>query len=105
MAPHGERDVSVHLPSSDRLVEILHQRLGHVAGGEAVLVDLAHWGDLGGGAGEEDLLCLAEFIGHDRALMDLDLTAAGKAHDSPPGDAVEEAIRLRRMQLPADGEK
>src|SRR5258706_11357299 len=90
---------------SDRLVEILHQQLGDGAGGKAVLVDLAHRSDLGRGSGEKDLLRLAKLIGHDGALMDLDLAVAGKAHDDPSRDAVEEAIRRRRMKLAVDGEE
>src|SRR6185437_9684436 len=89
----------------DGLVEIAHQRLGDGAWREAEPVDLADRRDLRRGAGEKDLLRLAELVRHDGALDDLDLAALGEADDGPPRDAVEEAIGLRRVQLAVDREE
>lgn len=73
------------------------QGAGDLAGGEAVVADLPHRRHLGGGAGQEHLARLGEFRRLDGALDHLDAVVPGEADHRPPGDAVEEAIRCRRV--------
>jgi hypothetical protein len=90
---------------ADQRFVVLQQPLGDRAGGEMKIADLAHRGDLGGGAGEEDFVRALHFLGHDRPLHDLDLVASRDRHDGAAGDAVEEAIRRRRVQFAVEDEE
>src|SRR5690348_3637102 len=82
-----------------RLLEILDHLLADPARGELVGADLADRRHLGGSAGQEHLLRLAELVGHDRTLDHLDLARSRQAHHRAAGDAVEEAVWRGRVQL------
>jgi site-specific DNA recombinase len=51
-----------------------------------------------GAAGEEELAEAFELLRPDGALDHLDAAAAGEVHHRPAGDAVQEAVRRRRVQ-------
>jgi hypothetical protein len=84
---------------------VAQQPFGHRSRGEMEIADLAHRRHLGGGAGQEDLVGALHFLGHDRPLHHLDLVAPRDRHDAAAGDAVEEAIRRRRVQFAVEDEE
>src|SRR3546814_17655283 len=55
--------------------------------------------DLGGGAGQEAFLEAGHLFRLDRPLDHLDAAGLGHGDDGAAGDAVEETIRRRRVQL------
>ena len=63
-----------------------------------MLVDFADRHDLGGGAGEEHFVGVGELFRHDHALDHLMAALTGEVHHRSPGDAVEKAVRRRRVQ-------
>src|SRR6478672_6243394 len=71
---------------------VLHQRARHRSNLIAAIVDRADRHDLGGGAAQEDLARLVEFVGHHRTLLDRPAAPAGHAHHGAAGDAVEEVL-------------
>ena len=59
---------------------------------EVPVTDLADGGDLGGRAGQPALLEAFKFLGHDVALVDLDLAVFQHTDDGLASDAVQEAV-------------
>src|SRR6185369_12349147 len=59
-----------------------------------------HRRDLDRGSGEEHLLEALELLWPDGTFVDLDPAAARQVHDRAPGNAVEEAVRRRRVDFP-----
>ena len=65
---------------------------------DRVVVDLAHGHQLGGGAGQEDLVREVELRAADVALDDLEIEVAGDLHHRLAVDPVENRRRVRRRQ-------
>src|SRR5262245_41170625 len=72
---------------------------GHRASGalaDGAVIDLADRGDLGGGAGEEDLVGDVELVAGDRLLANIDPLLAQEVDRGGAGDAGEDRGRSRR---------
>src|SRR3954454_7916842 len=86
-------------PARGHLAVELDQPPGEVAGlaaADLAVVDLDHRDELGGGAGEEQLVGEVEVAAGQRLLADLDALVAGKRHDRGTGDAGELPVDERR---------
>jgi hypothetical protein len=103
----SDRRPSLHFfrRHADQRFVVPQQPLGDRSRGEMEITDLAHRRHLGSGAGQENLVGALHFLGHDRPFHHLDLVAPRDRHDGAAGDAVEEAIRRRRVQFAVEGEE
>src|SRR6185437_2353 len=90
----GVRNAPVH-----QVVVILRQLPSQLADIEVPRAGRLYRRDLDGGSGEEHLLEAFELLRPDRALLDRDSAPLGEIHHRAPGNAVEEAVRCRRVQL------
>src|SRR5262249_56793460 len=82
-----------------------HELLGDGGRRKLPLRDLRHSRDLGGATSDEALRELGELIEHDAPLDHLDAPLLRKLDDGAAGDAIEEAIRNRRMNLSVPDEE
>src|SRR3954452_24317234 len=78
---------------------VVHQLLRERPGRELPVRDLRHRRHLGGGAGDEAFTEAAKLLRHDAPLDHLDATASGEVHHGRAGDAGQEAIGDRRVNL------
>src|SRR3954464_14751676 len=83
----------------DEVVVVLGELTREVAHFEVPWTGLADETHLDRAAGDEHLLEALQLLRPDRALDNLDAALAGEVHQGLAGDAVEEAIGCRRMQL------
>src|SRR5262249_2416162 len=102
------------LAESGRFFLTLGLHLGGVVGhellrdrrrGEPPLRDLGYRRDFGGAAGDEALRELGEFIWRDAPFDHLDAALLRQLNDGAAGDAVEEAVGDRRVDLAVPDEK
>src|SRR5665647_1566246 len=97
---HGLHEVRELLVTSlddgvELLLDATRQRPGLA---DEVVVDLADRHDLGGRAGEEELVGEHHVAARKRALADLDAHAPGDPHDAVAGDAFEDPVAGGRRQ-------
>src|SRR5665647_1887608 len=97
---HGLHEVRELLVASlddgvEPLLDATRQRPGLA---DEVVVDLADRHDLGGRAGEEELVGEHHVAARTRALADLDAHAPGDPHDAVAGDAFEDPVAGGRRQ-------
>ena len=90
---------SVIEPPVDQVVIIARQLARQFADLEVPRAGRLNERHFGGDAGDEHLLEAFQLLRPDRPLDHLDAAAPGQVHHRPAGDAVEEAVGRRRVEL------
>src|SRR3954452_21950692 len=100
----AERSGGLGVAAGQPLI-VVHQRAGDRSELVMQIVDRAHRRDLRRRAGHEDLLRVGQLLGADMAFDDIDPALARELDHRAARNAVEEAVRRRRVDLPTDHEK